>query len=404
MPVSRRVVLQSGLVAVTLPTTARSQAKQPIRIGVISDMSGPYADFAGMGVVVAARLAAEEFPDGVLARPIEILSGDHQAKPSIASTIARDWIDTQGIEAIVESGHSGSALALQKLTQDKRRIFMITGASTSDLTNKACSPFGFHFNCDTFALARSSGPAVVKLGGTRWFFITVDYAFGHALERDTARFVKEAGGQVLGTVRHPLGTSDFSNYLLSAQGSGADVIAFASAGADAENAIKQATEFGLPRGGRRLVALLMFITDVLALGLGTAQGLLVTNSFYWDLNEGTRVWTRRFMGRKNQFPTMNQAAGYACVRHYLASVRASGTTEAAAVAEAMRTMPVNDMYNDNVRIRADGRVLSRMYLMQVKAPLESSYRGDVYKILLTTPGEDAFRPLSESECALIRRP
>lgn len=403
MQISRRMVLGSGLAAATLPATARSQAKLPIRVGIISDMNGPYADFAGRGVVVAARLAAEEFPDGVLGRRIEILAGDHQAKPSIASTIARNWIDTQGVDALVESGHSGSALALQKLTQDKRRIFMITGASTSDLTNKACSPLGFHFNCDTFALARSSGPAVVKLGGTKWFFITVDYAFGYALERDTARFVQEAGGQVLGAVRHPLGTSDFSNYLLSAQGSGANVIAFASAGADARNAIKQATEFGLPHDGRRLVALLMFITDVLALGLETSQDLLVTNSFYWDLDEGTRSWTKRFMAHKNQFPTMNQAAGYACVRHYLASVRAAGTTEAAAVAEAMRTMPVSDMYNDNVRIRADGRVLSKMYLMQVKTPSESAYHGDVYKILSTTPGEDAFRPLSESECALVRR-
>lgn len=279
---------------------------------------------------------------------------------------------------------------------------MITGASTSDLTNKACSPIGFHFNCDTFALARSSGPAVVKLGGTTWFFITVDYAYGYALERDTARFVKQAGGQVLGAARHPIGTSDFSSHLLSAQASGANVIEFASAGTDADNAIKQATEFGLRRGGRRLVALLTFITDVLALGLETAQGLVVTNSFYWDLNEATRAWTKRFMARKDQFPTMNQAAGYTCVRHYLASVQAAGTTEASAVAEAMRATPVNDMYNENVRIRADGRVLSKMYLMQVKTPSESAYRGDVYKVLATTPGEDAFRPLNESECALVR--
>jgi branched-chain amino acid transport system substrate-binding protein len=402
-PVSRRAVLQSGLIAGVLPATTRAQVNPPIRIGVISDMNGPYADFAGPGVAIAARLAAEEFSDGILGRPIEILSGDHQAKPDIASTIARDWIDTQGVEAIVESGHSGSALALQKLAQEKRRVFMITGASTSDLTNKACSPVGFHFNCDTFALARSAGPAVVKLGGTTWFFITVDYAFGYALERDAARFVKEAGGQVLGAARHPIGTSDFSSFLLSARSSGANVIAFANAGADAENAVKQATEFGLPRSGRRLVALLTFITDVLALGLETAQGLLVTNSFYWDLNDSTRLWTKRFMARKSQFPTMNQAAGYACVRHYLASVRAAGRTEASVVAEAMRAMPVNDMYNDNVRIRSDGRVLSRMYLMQVKTPTESAYRGDVYKILSTIPGEDAFRPLSESECVLASR-
>jgi branched-chain amino acid transport system substrate-binding protein len=403
MPLSRRAVLQSSMIAATLPAAARAQAKPPIRIGILSDMNGPFADFGGPGVVIAARLAATEFADGVLDRPVEIVSGDHQNRPDIASAIARGWIDTSGVDAIVESGHSGSALALQKVTQEKNRVFMITGGSTSDLTNQACSPIGFHFNCDTFALARSAGIAVTRLGGAKWFFVTVDFAFGHALERDTRRFVEEAGGRVLGGVRHPLGTSDFSSYLIAAKTSGADVIGFANAGADAQNAVKQAAEFGIPQGGQRLAALIMFVTDVLALGLETAQGLFVTNTFYWDLNNATRAWTKRFMTQKNQFPTMNQAASYACVRHYLTAVRTAGTIDTPVVANAMRARPVNDMYNDNVRIREDGRVLSTMYLMQVKAPAASAYRGDVYTVLSTTPGQEAFRPLSESECSLIKK-
>jgi branched-chain amino acid transport system substrate-binding protein len=402
MSISRRGVLRTAITAVTFSNAASGETR-PIRIGVITDMNGPYADFAGPGVVIGARLAAEEFPDGVLGRPIEILSGDHQAKPDVASTIARGWIDTDGVSAIVEGGHSGSALALQKVAQEKKRISMITGSSTSDLTNKACSPVGFHFNCDTFSLARSTGLTLTGLGGASWFFITVDYTFGHALERDTKRFVEQAGGKVLGAVRHPLGTTDFSSYLIEAQASGAKVIGFANAGADFQNSVKQAVEFGLVRGGQRLAALLMFITDVEALGLETAQGLVLTNSFYWDLNDATRAWTKQFRMHKDRAPTMVQAAGYACVRHYITAVRAAGSTDAPAVAAAMRAMPVNDMYNDNVRIRQDGRVLSKMYLMQVKAPTESAYRDDVYTILSTTPGEEAFRPLSESECSLVKQ-
>jgi branched-chain amino acid transport system substrate-binding protein len=398
----RRSVIVSATASVMLGSAARAQSKPPIRIGLASDMTGPFADFGGPGAVIAAHLAAEEFANGVIGRPIEILSGDHQNKPDIASSLAREWMDAGGVEAIIESGHSGSALALQKVTQDKSRIFMITGASTSELTNKACSPVGFHFNCDTFALARITGDTVTKLGGASWFFVTVDYAFGQALERDTRRFVEQAGGKVLGAARHPLGTSDFSSYLIAAQTSGADVVAFASAGADAQNAIKQAAEFGMTRSGQRLAALLLFVTDVMALGLDTTHGLTVANSFYWDLSDATRAWTKRFMAHKNQFPTMNQAASYACVRHYLNAVQIAGTTETTSVAAAMRATPVNDMYNDNVPIRADGRVLSKMYLMQVKSSAQSAYRGDVYKILSTTPGKEVFRPLAESECPLVK--
>ena len=400
MAISRRALL--GATMAGLPRWSSAQQKAPIRIGVLGDMNGPYADFGGPGSVAAARLAAEEF-GSVLGRPVEIVAADHQNKPAIAASIAQGWIDTNDVVAVVECATSGAALALQQVLRDKRRIFLITVAGSSDLTNRACSPVGFHFNCDTYALARGPARALTMQGDNTWFFITVDYAFGHALERDAARFVAEAGGKVLGTIRHPLGTSDFSSYLVAARASGAKVIAFANAGQDAQNAIKQAAEFGIGRRGERLTALLLFITDVRAVGLELAQGLVLSNSFYWDLNDATRAWTKRFQQAfKPVPPTMNQAAGYASVRHCLRAIQQTGSTEAQAVAAAMRNLPVNDMYNDNVAIRADGRVLSKMYLMQVKAPGKSAYRDDDYEVVLATPGAEVFRPVAESECSLMR--
>jgi branched-chain amino acid transport system substrate-binding protein len=286
--------------------------------------------------------------------------------------------------------------------REKERILLITVAGSSDITGKSCSPFGFHFNCDTYALAHTTGRALTQTGGNSWFFITVDYAFGHALERDATRFVIEGGGKVLGSVTHPLGTADFSSYLVAAKTSGAKVIAFCNAGADAQNAIKQAAEFGLGQGGERLTALLLFVTDVLAIGLPSAQGLVLSNSFYWDLNEATRAWTKRFRAQKDRLPSMNQAAVYAGVRHYIRAVQASGR-EAKGAAAAMRALPVNDMFNQDVRVREDGRVLSKMYLMEVKTPAASRSPDDVYKILANTVGEQAFRPLAESDCPLIRK-
>ena len=286
--------------------------------------------------------------------------------------------------------------------REKERILLITVAGSSDITGKACSPFGFHFNCDTYALAHSTGQALTRMGAETWYFITVDYAFGHALERDTARFVTAGGGKVLGKVTHPLGTADFSSYLIAAQASGASVVAFCNAGSDAQNAIKQAVDFGLGTGGQRLAAMLLFVTDVLALGLPAAQRLVLSNAFYWDLNEATRAWTKRFRAQKNRLPTMNQAAVYAAVRHYVRAAQTGGL-DAKRAAAAMRALPVNDMYNQDVQIREDGRVLSRMYLMEVKDPAASKSPDDVYKILATEPGEQAFRPLSESECPLIRK-
>ena len=402
---SRRTLLGSAMAA-ALPRLARAQngqGKAPIRVGVLGDMNGPYADFAGPGSVIAARLAAEEFASGVLGRPIEVLSADHQNKPDIATSIVRSWIDTAGVDAVVECATSGSAIALQPVMRDKERILLVTVAGSSDITGKFCSPFGFHFNSDTYALAHSTGGALTKRGGDSWFFITADYAFGHALERDTSRFVVEAGGKVLGSVRHPIGTADFSSYLLAAQASGAKVVAFANAGADAQTALKQAAEYGLDRGGQQLTALLMFITDVAAIGLQAAHGLTLTTSFYWDLDDKTRAWTKRFRAFKDRPPTMNQAAAYASVRHWLRALDAAGTNDAQAVAEKMRMTPVNDMYNEDVAIRADGRVLTKMYLVQVKAPWDSAYPDDAYKVLSATPGADSFRPLAESECPLVRK-
>jgi branched-chain amino acid transport system substrate-binding protein len=396
MTIARRHVLLSAAAA-AVPAAARAQPKRPVRIGILGDMNGPYADFAGPGAVIAARLAAEEEGAG----SVEILSADHQNKPDLAVSIARSWIDTQGVDAIVECATSGSALALQSLLREKERILLIAVAGSSDLTNKACSPFGFSFNCDTFALAHTTARAITALGGDSWFIISVDYAFGHALESDTTRFVKEAGGKVLGTVRHPLNTADFSSYLLTAQASGAKVIALANAGTDARSAIKQAKEFGIPQAGQRLTALLLFDTDVVALGLAAAQDLLLSTTFYWDLSDSTRAWTKRFRQQKDQVPTMDQAATYAAVRHYLRAVQGT-VLDAKSAAAAMLSLPVNDMYNDNVAIRKDGRVLSRMYLMQTKSPAASAYPGDIYRILSSTPGEQAFRPLAESQCSLVK--
>ena len=399
----RRLVLggTAALTAIGTLRRARAYAGTPLRIGVLNDPNGPFADNGGIGCVYAARLAAEEFGNSVLGRPIEIIAADNQNKPDIAAAISREWIDTQGVEAIVDGASSGAGLAIQEVTREKRKLFLIVGPATTELTGRYCSPFGFHFAYDTYALAKGTASAVVADGGTEWFFITPDYTFGTAMERDASRFVRAAGGKVLGSVRHPLGTADYSSYLLQAQSSGATVVALANAGADMENCLKQAAEFGIGRGNQRVAALVTFITDVLAVGLPAAKGLNLTTSFYWDLNDATRAWTRRFRALKNRPPTMLQAGAYSSVRHYLEAVKAVGSTDSVAVADKMRAMPVNDMYNNNVTIRPDGRVLHMMYLMRVKSPEESRYKDDVYTIVARTPGAQAFRPMSEGGCPLV---
>ena len=394
-----------GAAALTLTAgTASAQISgDVIKIGVLNDQSGAYADVGGRGSVLAAQMAAEEVGSTVLGKKIEIIFADHQNKPDVASSIARRWIDTDGVDAMTDGAASSAGLAMQEVSRDKNRIFLVSGPASSDFTGKFCSPVSFHFNYDTYALANGTGKALVGQGGDTWYFLTADYAFGHALERDTSRFVVEGGGKVLGASRHPLGASDFSSFLVTAQGSGAKIIGLANAGTDTINSIKQAAEFGIVKGGQRLAGLLVMITDVHALGLNAAQGLVVTNSFYWDKTDKTRAWGKRFIERHGKAPTMIQAGVYSGTLHYLKAVQAAGTDEAMAVAAKMRATPVNDMYNDNVQIRADGRVLHEMNLVQVKAPSESKYPFDYYKILTTIPGENAFRPLSQSECPLVKK-
>ena len=396
--ITRRGALATSLAA-TLP--ARAQTR-PIRIGVLNDPNGVYSDNGGVGCVIATRLAAAEFHDTLLGRPIEVLHGDCANKPDLAAASTREWIDTQGVDVLVDGASSAAGLAMQQVTREKERIFIPIGPATSDLTGKACSPFCFHFAYDTYALAKGTGDAITKAGGKTWFFITADYAFGDALQRDTTRFLTAAGGTVIGAVRHPLGTSDFSSYLLQAQASGAQVIALANAGADTQNTLKQAAEFGIGRNGKqRLAALLIFVTDVFSVGLPVAGGLDLTTSFYWDRTDATRAFTKRFMASKPKPPSMLQAGSYSGVRHWLAAVAKAGTTDAKTVAATMRATPVNDMNNQDIAIRADGRVMCNMYLMQVKTPAESTAKFDVYKLIDILPGEQAFRPLAEGGCPLV---
>jgi branched-chain amino acid transport system substrate-binding protein len=374
-----------------------------VRIGVINDMSGLYSDLGGEGSVEAARLAIEDFGPTVLGKKIELVSADHQNKPDVASMIVRRWIDENGVDLIAEGGNSATALAIQGITRDKKRIFVISGPGSSDLTGKQCSPYGFHFTYSTYAEASAVTKAMLKQHADTWFFLTADYAFGHALERDASSFIAAAGSKVVGAVRHPLGASDLSSFLLQAQNSKAKVIALANAGGDTVNSLKQAAEFGIGRSGdQSIVALLMLITDVHSLGLQAAQGIIYATSFSWTQNEATRAFGRRFMARRNgQAPTMIQAGVYSGVMHYLKAVQAAGTDDADAVAAAMRKLPVNDFMTQNARIRADGQVMRAMYLVQAKSPAESHEPWDYEKVIATISPEEAWRPLAEGGCPFV---
>jgi branched-chain amino acid transport system substrate-binding protein len=392
-----------ALMMVFQPSRAEDSREKVLKIGVMSDMSGPLADYDGEGDVVGAKLAVEDMGGKVLGMPIQVVSADTLNKPDVGSALARKWYEWEGVDAIAGGSTSAVGLAVQAISREKRKIFLITDPGSSDFTGVACSPYGFHFSYDTYALSNGTARAVLNQGKKTWFFLTVDYAFGRSLEQEASALIEASGGRVVGRSRFPLGTNDFSSFLLQAQASKADVVAFASAGADTVNALKQAAEFGLPQGGQQLAGLLVLLPDVEALGLKAAQGLVVTESFYWDLNDKTRAWTKRFQSAfKGKFPTMTQAGAYSATRHYLKAVEAAGTTDVDKVAAKMRELPVNDFYNDNVAIRLDGRVLVKMYLAQVKTPAESKSAQDVYKILGTIEGKNAFRPLSESQCPLVR--
>jgi branched-chain amino acid transport system substrate-binding protein len=395
----------SAMVLAVLAGAAQAQGTgDVIRIGILNDQAGPYAAVGGKGSVVAAKLAVEDFGDKLLGKRIEIIAADHQNKPDNASAIAREWIDNQSVDVIADGAGSSAGFAIQDVTREKGRIFIITGPASSDFTGKSCSPTGFHFTYDTYALANGTAKALVKQGGDTWFFITADYSFGYALERDTSAFVVAGGGKVLGSVKAPLNSNDFSSALLKAQSSKAKVIGLANAGTDSINTIKQAAEFGIVKGGQRLAGLLIFITDVDALGLQAAQGLVVTNSFYWDRTEKTRAWTKRFMAQNDgRVPTMIHAGTYSGILHYLRAAKAANSTDPKVIAAKMHEMPINDMYNDDVRIRPDGRVLHKMFLMQVKSPAESKGKYDYYKLLAETPGDQAFRPMEEGQCPYLMK-
>ncbi|MGH6949162.1 MAG: ABC transporter substrate-binding protein [Kiloniellales bacterium] len=374
-----------------------------IKLGVMNDQSGIYADLAGQGSVEAAKMAVEDFGGTVKGKKIEILSADHQNKPDIGSNIVRQWIDVEGVDAVVDVPTSSVALAVQKVTAEKDTAFLISGAASTRLTNEDCAPTAVHYAYDTYSLAVGTGKAMVEEGGDTWFFITADYAFGHSLEQDTSNVVEANGGKVLGAVRHPLGTSDFSSYLLQAQGSGAKVIGLANAGGDTTNSIKQANEFGIVQGGQQLAALLMFLTDVNALGLEVSQGLMLTTGFYWDMNDETRAFADRFAERMNgQRPTMVQAGVYSVVTHYLKAVEAIGDDGGEAAVDQMKTMPIHDFFAENGTIRADGRMVHDMYLAQVKTPEESKAPWDYLKILRTIPGDQAYQSLEASRCPLLK--
>jgi len=373
-----------------------------VKIGVLNDMSSLYADISGPGSAEAARMAIADFGGTVNGKKIELISADHQNKPDIGSAIATQWFDNDGVDVIVDVPTSSVALAVQEVARNKGKVFLISGAAASDLTGKACSPTSVHWTYDTVALANGTGSAVVKAGGDTWFFITADYAFGHALERDTVKVVEDNGGKILGKVRAPLNTPDFSSFLLQAQSSKAKIIGLANAGGDTINSIKQAAEFGIVEGGQKLAGLLVFITDINSLGLQTANGLQLTEAFYWDQNDATRAWSKRFMDKMKRQPTMVQAGVYGAVTHYLAAIKATGSDDGLTVVKQMKATPVNDFMTKNGKIRDDGTLVRDMYLFEVKKPSESKGPWDYYKQIAVIPGEEAFKLPGPNQCPLVK--
>ena len=374
-----------------------------VKVGVLTDMSGTYSDLAGAGAVLATQMAIDDFvaaekPDF----KVELVSADHQNKADIASNKAREWFEREGVDTVTELVSTTTALAVMKVAKEMNRITLMSGPGSTPITNEQCTDLNVHYTYDTYALANGTARAVTQQGGDSWFFLTADYAFGQALEKDSSAVVTATGGKVLGSVRHPFPASDFSSFLLQAQASGAKIIGLANAGADTTNAIKQAAEFGItPK--QQLAGLLMFISDVHSLGLKNTQGMYLTTGFYWDLNDDTRAWSQRFFEKQKRMPTMVQAGQYSSVMHYLKAVKAAGTDDAGKVMAQMKATPINDFFATNGRIRDDGRMVHDMYLAQVKSPAESKGPWDYYHIRQTIPGDEAFQPLSESRCPLVKK-
>jgi branched-chain amino acid transport system substrate-binding protein len=384
-------------------SAAQAQSKPPVKLGGILDMSSLYADITGTGSETAAKMAVEDFGGEVLGRKVEVVVADHLNKADLSANIARDMFDNQSVEMLFDVAASATALAALEVAKARNKITIFNGPGSIRLSNEACGPYTVHYVFDTFAQANTTGLAAVRSGLDTWFFLTADYAFGQDLEKDTTNVVLKTGGKVLGSVRHPLNTSDFSSFLLQAQASKAKVIGLANAGGDTVNAIKQAAEFGIMKGGQKVSPLLAFVTDIDSIGLETAQGLLLAEAFYWDMNDDTRAFSKRFMERVKRPPTSAQAGVYSSVTHYLKAVKAAGTTDSAAVIKVMKETPVNDMFAKGGKIREDGRMVHDMYLFEVKKPSESRGRWDDYKLLATVPGNEAFQSLEASRCPLVKK-
>ena len=396
----RTLISCAVLLSLAAPALAQ-YSDNKIVIGVMGDQSGVGADVGGPGSIIAARMAVEDFGGAVNGVPVEIVTADHQNKPDIASNIARQWYDREQVDAIMELTTSSVALAVQGISKSKKKINLVTGAATTELTGKQCSPYGFHWAYDTHALAVGTGGALVSQGGDSWYFLTADYAFGYSLEEQTAKFVKSKGGEVKGAVRHPLATTDYSSFLLQAQSSGAKVIGLANAGLDTANSIKQAAEFGIVAGGQRLAALLFTLAEVHGLGLDAAQGLTLTESFYWDRDDQSREFGERFFKRTGRMPNMIHAGTYSGVMQYLKAIDKVGSDATEPVAKAMHEMPVDDVFARNAKVGANGRLISDVYLMEVKKPEESKRDWDYYKVLATVPGDEAYLKPADSGCELV---
>ena len=388
-------------VGVIGPANAQ-QSAAPLKIGVLADFSSVYADIGGQGNVEATKMAIEEFGGTMFGKPIEIVTADAQNKADIAAAISRKWYENEGVDMIIDMPTSATALAGMEMSKQFEKIMIVTDAASSDITGKLCSPYTAHWTYDTYANAQTVGSAIVKNGGDTWFFITADYLFGHSIERDTGNVVRAAGGKVMGSARAPLNTPDFSSFLLQAQASKAKIIGMANGGADTINTIKQAAEFGIVAGGQNLAGIVMFISDIHSLGLKMAQGLIITEAYYWDLNDRTRAFGKRFFERMKRMPTMNQAATYSATLHYLKAVQAAGTRDTKPVLEKMRSTPVRDAFTDNGVLREDGRMVHSMFLFEVKKPEESKAPWDYYKLLAEVPGDQAFRPLKDGGCPLVK--
>ncbi|WP_420132396.1 ABC transporter substrate-binding protein [Rhodopseudomonas sp.] len=400
--------IQRAAAAVTLAAplllgaSAFAQQQSPLKIGLLGDFQSVYADIGGQGNVEAAKMAIEEMGGTMFGQPIEFIAADVQNKPDIAASLARKWYENEGVDMIVDLPTSATALAAMEMSKKFEKIMIVTDAASSDITGKSCSPYTAHWTYDTYSNAHTVGSAIVKNGGDTWFFITADYLFGHSIERDTGEVVKANGGKIVGSARHPLNNADFSSFLLQAQSSKAKIIGMANGGGDTINTIKQAAEFGIVAGGQKLAGIVMFISDIHSLGLKMANGLIITKAYYWDLNDRTRAFGKKYFERMKRMPTMNQAATYSATLHYLKAVKAANSKDTKTVLAKMREIPVRDAFTDNGSLREDGRMVHSMFLFEVKKPEESKAPWDYYKLLAEVPGDQAFRPLKDGGCPLVK--